>query len=1087
MIAINKINKIISNSVFLKDFFIVLLLFFSTSLYIYQLHELHHENLITANENVYFQSDIKRAFSTMSDRHFIDNNHSKLHPFLPIQLHSPVYILNKFGISTNISVKIVVCIIASLWSLCIYIMFRLIGNTRLHATLLTLFGLSSASSMFWLSVPEIYSLGSLNLIIALSLAAMANQKKLPNSSYILMNMITLSSTITNWMSGILATLATKNIKDAMRICFASLSLLTILWLIQKRFLPQTVFFNHISENVIFTFTPNLDRLIYLFNSFFFHTLISPAVNIVGYNNEGWPLLSLQNFLANYANINESDGWPLLSLHPTPSKSISFAELACSLIWIYTLVICVIAFFRLKNHFPLKITIGFTILGQLFLHLFYGEEIFKYSLHFLPLLLALVSLSLITKYSKTILILISLLTPILFINNFKTFINVTKIAIPPYEKVKNQFVSNPNDPWPRGKGRIILANPGSKEDNKAFYEPGGSFSPAGQKYGVSIIIENTSGKLVRTSDTLPLNQISQSLRWKSGTQLPSVNAITEYYDATWSKKDLNDWQLKLLPNQIHNLITSLQVRSVGPYGGPIKDLAWDGNRLTINNQWVVNFEPLPKKVILRDELSTKISSSNTSKQSIHSDRGWATAKIVLSQNNTTTATFRKINPDIFNNNPLIKQTPLVADIDVNLPDNRFIESLNAQVAHMSMGLVDNETRPGDVQYYPLDWQRDGTYILVALLRTGQLETAELLSKKFAEHDFYGGFGAEADAPGLSIWALNSVAKQIKKQSYDEWLWPHIKRKVSYIEKMLYAKVNIEAPFTGKAFMQYANKPEINLIAEPSKNGLIIGKMDHHRPVLFVNAVSYIGLMEAADLAERLKYHDEAKHWRLEASNIKKAWREGLKVEDYDNDRTYISAIWPTWIGNQDLALIKKNLETRWDERRDKNNLYKSYPLWTYFEIGEAHQWLLLGDAERTWSTLNWFWNNQSSPGLYTWWEGDGVDISYVDKRINFSAVNKPSAITPHYWTAAEMALLQLDMLAYVDKSDKEPVLVIGQGVTKDWLNSEMSVKNLRLEDLVVDWYWQNNKMHVTVKGKDFIKVKLGNAFVKTTPVSVSFQQ
>lgn len=54
---------------------------------------------------------------------------------------------------------------------------------------------------------------------------------------------------------------------------------------------------------------------------------------------------------------------------------------------------------------------------------------------------------------------------------------------------------------------------------------------------------------------------------------------------------------------------------------------------------------------------------------------------------------------------------------------------------------------------------------------------------------------------------------------------------------------------------------------------------------------------------------------------------------------------------------------------------SVPLWTYFDLAETHQWLFLDRLDRTWATLNWFWDHQSSPGLYTWWEGKGEENSF----------------------------------------------------------------------------------------------------------------
>ena len=61
------------------------------------------------------------------------------------------------------------------------------------------------------------------------------------------------------------------------------------------------------------------------------------------------------------------------------------------------------------------------------------------------------------------------------------------------------------------------------------------------------------------------------------------------------------------------------------------------------------------------------------------------------------------------------------LEIELPDSRFRDSLDAQVAHLMMGTVDNQTRPGEPNQYPLAWLRDGAYQVVALARAGQVDT------------------------------------------------------------------------------------------------------------------------------------------------------------------------------------------------------------------------------------------------------------------------------------------------------------------------------------------------------------------------------
>ena len=86
------------------------------------------------------------------------------------------------------------------------------------------------------------------------------------------------------------------------------------------------------------------------------------------------------------------------------------------------------------------------------------------------------------------------------------------------------------------------------------------------------------------------------------------------------------------------------------------------------------------------------------------------------------------------------------------------------------------------------------LLTALARAGDPHVSRVLSTFLAAHDFGGGSGPEADAPGLAIWALTESAAYIADPVHDEWLWPHILRKTEWIERMLTARSPILESFS-----------------------------------------------------------------------------------------------------------------------------------------------------------------------------------------------------------------------------------------------------------------------------------------------------
>lgn len=396
------------------------------------------------------------------------------------------------------------------------------------------------------------------------------------------------------------------------------------------------------------------------------------------------------------------------------------------------------------------------------------------------------------------------------------------------------------------------------------------------------------------------------------------------------------------------------------------------------------------------------------------------------------------------------------------------------------------KSGEAQNYPLAWQRDGAYVLVALARAGKLDTARMLSRDFAEKDFFGGFGPEADAPGLSLWALGTVASQLSQKDFDTWLWPHVVRKAGLIEEMLQARSNVYKMVEGPIVPKYKNAPELSLVAEPARQGLIYGKMDHQRPILFVNAVSHRGLLEAAKLAVRLGHEQEARGWITTAEQLKKAWENAFTPPWSDNDRTYISALWPSWVATEKRQDLATFADARWKTRHDRAGDYNKVPLWTYFELAEAHQWLFLGRQDRAWSTVKWFWDHQSSPGLYTWWEGEGEENSF-GRWTRVRGWVDPPHVTPHYWTAAEIALLQFDMLAYIDEGGSEPTLIIGGGIPTEWLSKTMDVRRLRVGSLFIDWHWNGKAMKATIRGENQLKARLGSGFPSEAQLELTYSK
>lgn len=619
------------------------------------------------------------------------------------------------------------------------------------------------------------------------------------------------------------------------------------------------------------------------------------------------------------------------------------------------------------------------------------------------------------------------------------------------------MKRPTDLWPRGDGHVVLGEPGFPLAQKGYYEPGGSFSPSPGSFGVSLWVYDKGGNIVATSDNIPIEKISQEYVFVNNDSLPSVKATTPYYTCRWRFVDHGKWQLDVSNVDASTHSIAVVVRSVGPAGASLNSLYWDSTRLMINHRWNMTVSPMQSSVTIGNEETGDLQKAIPYVQSVENEAGWAFGRLLFTQP-AFTVNITDTKPQY---KSFLSHGKAAPQFELNVPDKDFEKSLQAQIANLMMGYIGRQTGPGEPVNYPLAWERDGAYSLVAMAKSGNLQTARELSTYFAENDFFGGFGAEGDAPGSAINALTEVAFLLNNESYYNWVWPHIKRKLAIIDEMMNAKDNVYKNYIGPVAPHLANDlKRRQLICRKTEDGLIIGTMDLHFPALYITAISYRGLVQASRLATHFKETALAMQCLQKAARLKEGWTANFgKNSKYDNERNFMISIWPSWMTNKENKLFEQKIsdahKAEWNGTAPKER-----PLWTYFTVAEAHQWLYMDRPEVTWNTLRYFWNNQCSPGLYTYWEGNGEENTFRQWE-NYRGWLEPKYVTPHYWTASEMALLQMDMLVYVNEAKGDYEIVVGAGVPPEWLNKSMWVKGFKTKAGTVSWEYKNKTLNVTV--------------------------
>ena len=1013
----------------------------------------------------WFESDVARIYDNMTNR---KSNHYRaaVHPLFSLVSYSGVRGIRKaLDLDEETGVRAFTAATAAVWIATLFLLLRVIGCRRSDAVLFTILAAASASAMFWFVVPETYPLGSISILLALGAVAFAERRRLHWIFFVLASALSLSFTVTNWMAGIAATAVRFRPRKALVLTGAALAVVLALWCVQKVLFPSAGSLLSQGEEMKYLLQDRSGGPLAVARSFAFHSILMPEFEeLEREQRPDWPILATQG-----AAAGSGSQWGAIGVA----------------LWSLLLVAGVWGAARAGRDGRFRIALGLVILGQLALHMLYGEETFLYSCHFGSLLIVLAAFGTFTRARPAVLALAAVLAACAVLNNtgqFARAVSFFESHGSPRRRVLHEMERRPGDPWPRGDGHVVLAVPGTLEAEKAYHEPGGSFSPAPGTFGVSIWTTDAEGALLATSDALPLSEIRQRFVWPDPKKPPAIRTETAHFTALWSSAGPGRWSLDLHLPPAPGKRRFLSVRSVGPAGGPIEDLAWDGKKLLVNDAWKITVDPAPREVSLGDERISGWTHARTDLIHWTGATGWGHARLELGgeEGGEWTVVLDAPGPS---RAPDLAPGGVMSTLELDLPDPDFAACLDAQVAHLLMSVVGRQTRSSDPVNVPVPWQRSGSYIITALASAGRLDAARELARYLAENDFYGGFGAEADAPGLGIWAIGELSARLRDEEFDRWALPHVRRKAAWIARMLSATGPIRATVENPIVPRHARRQDLDLIAEPPVDGLIMGRMDFQRPGLYLNAVSRRGLLDAASLAERLGERGDAALWRARAEDLRKAWEKAFRPDDpKPNDRTFVTGLWPTGMAASAREPFRKGLDARWQSLRDERGGFRERPLWTYFELADAHQWLLLGKSDRVWDTLRWFWENQASPGLFTWWEDMTEGNAYGGwERIRGWV--KPPGSQPHYWTAAQMLLLQLDMLALVDLTAPSPELVIGAGIPAVWLERSMSVRGVSTRLGRVAWIWDGREMRVTVAGPK-CTVRLGPAFPKGTSLSTT---
>lgn len=632
----------------------------------------------------------------------------------------------------------------------------------------------------------------------------------------------------------------------------------------------------------------------------------------------------------------------------------------------------------------------------------------------------------------------------------------------------QLASHPDWIAPRSDVRVFIGEPGAPEATKTTIEPGNVFSPGMYTFGVTWWLRLPDTGAFFATETAPLD----ALRWQyEGGHLPVIHCDVNWSDLSIRHTLFQDGtaaeraeavaaRLQLTASQAQTVQVFVALRSLGPAGGPLNTLDVDERGFSRNHLPLLAFDRSPSATGcgVGDPSPLARQGHVPNETSVKDDAGWcyglARFDVQLLPGETWVLRFdcpiqtrgnlqRELpsqaspRPEQFEarmQNHLESWRARLHNLDLNVPDSAFRDAFFAGLQHMLTAVVGEQARIAPLSY-PLAWLRDSIYIIRCFDLAGWHDIARAATEYCVRNDFFGGFGAEGDAPGQGIWAIVQHYRVTRSREWLRRVYPAVQRKCDWLFKMRRATSPIQV-FTDTPVLAFTHAERTSgVICLPASDGIIMGTMDHgvDYALGWVNQWALAGLREAAYAARELGFTGDAARYDAEALELHQALAVYAQQHPafFDHERTVNSLIWPTHAWDADA--VHAAFMRWWHDKRWHNKQYQPEPYWLYFELAQAHNALLLGELKPVWEALDFRLNNQDLPGLYGWREGgNGVGTDNAIHGVTLIPMlrgcHRFDSITPHGWSQAEMWLLQRAVLV----EEWQSGLLLFGGVPSKWL-------------------------------------------------------
>lgn len=368
------------------------------------------------------------------------------------------------------------------------------------------------------------------------------------------------------------------------------------------------------------------------------------------------------------------------------------------------------------------------------------------------------------------------------------------------------------------------------------------------------------------------------------------------------------------------------------------------------------------------------------------------------------------------------------------------------AHILINMDGPAIQPGS-RTYARSWIRDGALTSTALLYTGHADAVRDFIEWFAPHQFASGKVPcvvdqrgpdpvpEHDSTGQLIYLLRKYYEVTGDRTVLERHLPRVEAGVAYLES-LRAQRMTDQYRDGNALQRacYGLVPE-----SISHEGYSAKPMHSYWDNFWVLR----GLKDATVIAEVLGRDDLARRYAALRDEFAQTLARSLELAMEKEDITYLPgcvelgdfdatsttiALYPcaTTDPLPDGALQRTfdKYYTFFEQRRDGQLEWEAY---TPYEVRSIGSFVRLGQRERAHALIDFFLQDRRPPGWNQW-----AEVVHRDP-----ATPKFIGDLPHTWVGSDFVAAVRSLFVYEREFDQ--ALVLGAGVTRQWLEADGGVK------------------------------------------------